>query len=322
MKKVLFFFVFTFVFLFFIAFLGKDIIPFSDILDKNSQNYIIFWQLRLPRTIFAFLIGGILSLAGLIFQSVFKNDLATPFTLGIASGASFGTMVAYQFNVIFSFFFITGQMIFAFLGASLSLFFILFLLKIKKQYAVSTVILAGVSVNFLFSAAVLFLQYIMNSSNLTQAVKWMMGGIDVFGYDAIAILSVVYFCFLLVAFYYRHHLDILSFGDEWALGRGVDAYKIRKTLFFVVSIVVAIVVSFSGPIGFVGLIVPHILKIVFGRKHTTLIFHSLFIGGIFLAVADFFARTVIYPAEMPVGIITSLLGIPFFLWLLFKKRDV
>jgi len=302
-----------------LPFVGADFISLDELLDNAKEANYIFWNLRVPRVIFAFLIGGILTLSGLVFQSIFKNDLATPFTLGVASGASFGAVLSIHLNIVFSFYIFHARYVFAFLGALISVVLILSILKIKKDYSVSTILLAGIAINFLFSSLILFFQYIMNNAKLGSAVRWMMGNINIFEYKKVIMILPFYIIVFIIGYLYRHQLDILYLGDELAISKGVDVHNLRKKLFIFISIIIAAAVSLSGPIGFVGLIIPHLLKLAFGRNHKKLVFHSLFFGGVFLAITDTAARSIIYPAEMPVGIITAMLGVPFFLYLLIKR---
>ncbi|TYB30951.1 MAG: iron ABC transporter permease [Candidatus Mcinerneyibacterium aminivorans] len=317
MKKYIFI-IFILIFIL-LPFIGADFIGLDEIINKVGEYSYIFWNLRVPRVIFAFLIGGILTLSGLIFQSVFKNDLATPFTLGVASGASFGAVLSIHLNIVFNFFIFHSRYVFAFIGALISVFLILTILKIKKDYSVSTILLAGIAINFLFSSLILFFQYVMNNAKLGSAVRWMMGNISIYEYRKIYMIIPFYLLIIAAGYIYRHQLDIMYLGDELAISKGVEVHNLRKKLFIFISIIVAAAVSLSGPIGFVGLIIPHLLKLAFGRDHSKLVFYSLFFGGIFLAVTDTVARTIISPAEMPVGIITAMLGVPFFLYLLMKR---
>ncbi|HMA69668.1 MAG TPA: iron ABC transporter permease [Candidatus Mcinerneyibacterium sp.] len=318
MKKKYFFILL--IILFVLPFIGPELIKFDSVLNSGSQDYFIFWNLRVPRIIFSFLLGGILTLGGLIFQSIFKNDLATPYTLGVASGASFGTVIAIHLNITFVFFIFNSQYILSFLGALLSVFFILTIIKIKKDFSISLILLAGIAINFLFSSLILFFQYVMNYSKLGSAVRWMMGSISIYEYRKIWMILPFYFILFFISYYYKYQLDIMFLGDELALSKGVDVYNLRKKLFFITSIIIAMAVSLSGPIGFVGLIIPHLLKLVIGKIHKHLIYGAVIFGGVFLALTDTIARTIIAPAEMPVGIITSLMGVPFFLYLLIRKK--
>lgn len=302
-----------------LPFIGQTIYGIDALRDATSDAAIIFWTMRVPRVLFAVVIGAVLSAGGLVFQAVFRNDLATPYTLGIASGASFGTLVAIQAGVSGVLLVVPYTACAAFGGAMLSVVLINSLLKVKKEMNLQTVLLAGVSVNFFFSAMILFVQYMMNHADLMTAVRWMMGGIDVYGYSPILVMLPFMLITAGIILYYRRHLDLLSLGDEIALGRGVDIQKTRRILFFALSAAIAAAVSFAGPIGFVGLIVPHVVKMSIGRIHARLVPYVMLTGGAFLAVADTIARTVIAPAEIPVGVITSLLGVPFFIYLLIKK---
>ena len=184
---------------------------------------------------------------------------------------------------------------------------------------VNTLLLAGVSVNFLFSALILFLQYLFNPHDLGYAIRWMMGNIETYGYGEVEVLSIFFGAIVLFSTFFGRHLDILRLGDDISASKGINGPAMRIILFVSTSIMIAGAVSFAGPVGFVGLIIPHMVKLCLKGTHAQLTFFTFLTGGIFLAAADTAARMLFYPAEMPVGIITAVIGVPFFLYRLIKR---
>ncbi|MDR0521118.1 MAG: iron ABC transporter permease [Planctomycetaceae bacterium] len=283
----------------------------------------IYW-LRFHRTLLAVIAGGGLSLAGLVFQAMFRNPLATPYTLGIASGAAFGAAVCLQTSLRL------GLPVFiasvptvsfgAFCGALLAMG-IVSLLSRSRDASSEKMLLAGVAVNFFFSSMIILLQYLSAPHDAFQILRWTMGGVqNGAAADNIRLAPVI---LLLTLFLYVHArtLNVFATGNNRAASLGVDVFRFRVMMFLAVSLAVGAAVSVTGPIGFVGLIIPHIARLLKGPDHRTLIFSTGLSGGLFLAVCDTFGRSVFYPAELPVGIITSLLGGPFFLWLLIRKEN-
>ncbi len=305
-------------FMLILSLIGGERLSLSAILDSGTAEHDIFMNLRLPRTLFAFVTGAILSVGGLIFQSVFKNDLASPFTLGIASGASFGTLLAVQLGLIWQFPHL--KLLFSFSGAVLSVLLVAAVSRAGGGRDLNTLLLAGVSINFLFSAMILFLQYLFNPNDLGYAVRWMMGNIETYGFSELLSLLPVFILIVAFSVLFSRHMDILRMGDDFSAAKGIHGPGARMFLFVVASLLIAGAVSYSGPVGFVGLIVPHMVKIMFGGNHARLTLYSALAGGVFLAFADTAARTMLYPAEMPVGIVTSMVGVPFFLVKLMKNR--
>ncbi len=284
----------------------------------------IFWGERLPKTVLAALAGAALALAGLTMQTLFRNDLATPYTLGIASGASFGATLSIQFSgtlaaigVPLALFGVPQVVWGAFVGAALAVGLVLALSR--RAQTPERVLLAGVATGFFFSSLVLCQQYLANPTKAFAAIRWTTGGLLLCepGYLATtaAVLAVASF------FLYRRsrELDALTLGDERALSPGVDVARLRAALFLLSSALVAVVVAFCGPIGFVGLTVPHVARLCVGVERRRLIPATLFLGALFLAGCHTFARIVLFPSVLPVGVVTSLLGAPFFLWLLLRE---
>lgn len=291
-------------------------------LHTDSPDYQIFFNIRLPRVILAFIAGAALSVCGMCFQSMFRNDLATPFTLGIASGASFG-VVLYIFlgGPILIHAFLSGTSIAAFTGAILALAVVYSLVKFKKNVGLGDILLGGVAINFFFSSLILIVQFKSQNSQLGEMLYWMIGGLQVLGYEQIRFVLIFIVIGFIIIIKNIREMDLLLAGEELAQSRGVNVHQVRKQLFLAVSLVVGAVVSVCGPIGFIGLMGPHICRKFVGAGHKSLFWASLLFGGLFLLVSDTIARTVFYPTELPVGLITSSLGGPFFFWLILKGKN-
>ncbi|MBN2400650.1 iron ABC transporter permease [candidate division KSB1 bacterium] len=304
--------------MFLTPFLGIIPIHWQTIFKSNPSSFV-FWQLRVPRTILGFVAGSILALSGLVCQNLFKNDLATPDLLGISSGAAAGAVLALKFNLLVSFIGFGGLILFSYLGALSSVFFVLLISRMVRNSSLYTFLMCGVALNFFYSALIVFFQYLFDFSNTFSLLRWLMGGISVVGYREIAFLGMLLFIFLFFVFLFKQEFLLASAGDHFAQSRGLHVARFRIYSFLGLAFIVGAVVSICGPIGFIALIVPHVARI-WGQSnfHETVIL-SLLLGGGFLVLADFFARILMPPVEVPVGIITSLFGAPFFLILIISK---
>lgn len=304
-------------------FFGIENISFSTILNKDQTGtaYDIFWKIRLPRILLAFVVGSSLAISGMAFQAMFRNALATPFTLGVSSGAAFGAALYVKVGIIFSLLGISGQTISAFIGALLSIIIVYSLTKLKRNFSVGTMLLAGVAMNFFFSSFILFIQYISDFHSSFRIIRWLMGGFEVIGYsDLYRILPFVLIGTAIIASLYSE-LNLIALGDDISLSRGVSVIKIKNILFFATSLMVGGVISIVGPIGFVGMMVPHMSRLIIGNDHKYLSVLNILFGGAFLVFCDVLSRIIIPPAEIPIGVITALLGGPFFIWLLIGKKN-
>ena len=280
----------------------------------------IFCDIRLPRLLLAFIVGAGLSICGLVFQAMFHNPLATPFTLGVASGASLGAALSVFFGVSFSVFGFSSTSLFAFLGALITIRFVYSISTLNKGFSLHTLLLTGVAISFFFSSLILLIQYLNDMPDAYRLIRWLMGNLAIVGYDTIWPLLPFVLLTVAVVFYLSNELNLLTTGDEMALSRGVNVTQIRSILFFVTSLCIGAIVASCGPIGFVGMMVPHICRLLIGQNHRWLVPASCLFGGSFLIVCDTIARLIIAPAEIPVGVITTLLGRPFFRWLLIRAR--
>ena len=300
-------------------FLGFTDIPISEV-SAESVRSRIFWQLRVPRVLVAFIAGAVLSISGMMFQSMFRNDLATPYTLGISSGAALGAVIALKFMSFELLWGFSSVQILSFLGALFTVFIIYSAVSGRKRTSTQFLLLTGVAVNFTCTGLIMFIQYIASNSESAQMIRWMMGSLDVMGFSSVLRLSVA-LLIIPVAFFLHRDLDLLGIDNEIAITRGVSSEFVHKLIFISVSFAVALVVSETGPIGFIGLVAPHIARLFVGREHRFLIPASILCGGILLLVSDTFARTIIAPSEIPAGVITALAGGPFFLYILMRKRS-
>ena len=276
----------------------------------------IVWKIRLPRVLVAFLAGAALALSGLAFQTLFRSPLAEPFTLGVASGASLGAVLYLRLGLAFSLAGLSGVSLFAFGGAILSIFLVYGLTRLAKGFAMGTMLLSGVAISFFFSSLILFMQYMSDFARSAHMMRWLMGGLEVAGFESVFNMAPFVVVGSVVMPFLTRELNLLAVDEELAISRGVDAVKMRKVLFLCSSAMVGSVVALCGPIGFVGIMVPHMCRLLIGADHRYLTPAVLLFGGSFLVLCDTVARTIIAPAEMPVGIITALLGGPFFVWLL------
>ncbi|MBN1163286.1 MAG: iron ABC transporter permease [Candidatus Krumholzibacteriota bacterium] len=276
----------------------------------------IFWRIRIPRVTAAFCAGAALALSGMAFQAMFRNPLATPFTLGVSSGAAFGATLYLVTGMGFSLLFISGQSLSALAWAVISILLVYGLTRARKGFSTATMLIAGVAVNFFFSSVILFMQYISDFTNSFRIIRWLMGGFEIAGFRSVFSLLPFVLIGGIIVFAHVNELNLMTAGEDIALSRGVNVKRTRTLLFFATSMMVGGVVSLCGPIAFIGMMAPHICRLIVGSNHRYLSPASFIFGGAFLVFCDTWSRTLIAPAEIPVGVITSLLGGPFFLGLL------
>jgi iron complex transport system permease protein len=290
-------------------------IPFTDNLDAQ-----IFFVARLPRVLAAALVGAGLAVAGVVFQALLRNPLAAPETLGVSMGATLGAMVAITFHIDVNVFGISSVPIASFLGSAGALGMVYALAAARRRGTSTTILLlAGVALSALLGALVRFVQMLADYSDTFRSVRWMMGSLDVASYAPIvAALVPTAVAFVLIATLPRV-LDLISMGAEAAESRGVDVRRAERLALVSASLSTGAAVSLAGPVGFVGIVVPHIVRLMVGANHRVVLPASALFGASFLVACDVVARTAFGGVEMPVGTITALVGGPFFLWLLFSR---
>jgi iron complex transport system permease protein len=317
-KKIYLLVIIVFLLLILFPFLGIIHINWQTLLEKNSNSFI-FWQLRVPRTLLGFVSGAILALSGLVCQNLFKNNLATPDLLGISSGAAAGAVLALKFKLYISFLGLGGLVLFSYLGALSAVLFVLLISRMVRNTSLYTFLMCGVALNFFYSALIVFFQYLFDFSNTFSLLRWLMGGISVIGYHEIVFLSFLLLIFLISVYLFKGEFLLISAGDHFAQSRGLSVNHFRIYSFMGLAFIVGAVVSICGPIGFIALIVPHISRLLGKSNYNETVIFTLLFGGGFLVLADFLARTLIPPVDIPVGIITSLFGAPFFLLLIISQ---
>jgi len=290
-------------------------IPFSENVDAQ-----IFFVARMPRVLAGAVVGAALAAAGVVFQALLRNALATPFTLGVSAGASLGAMLAIVFGATLSAGPLSAVPLASLAGAGIAAAIVYRLATMQNRAMSTTVLLlAGVTLNSFFSALIMFVQYIADFAQVYRAVRWIMGDLDLGSFDPIvAALPMLAISFAMFA-WLPSSLNLLSIGADAASARGVDVSRTQRLAFVSASLATAAAVSLAGPIGFIGIVVPHLVRLIVGVDHRLVLPASALFGAAFLVACDLAARTLLAPLEIPVGVITAMLGGPFFLWLLVRK---
>lgn len=280
----------------------------------------IFWELRVPRALVVFLAGAALSVGGVVFQSMFRNHLACPFTLGVSSGAAFGIALFEKLAPLsWALFPLPLSWVAGMAGSAVTIGAIVMLARRSSGFGTAEVLLSGVVINIFFGSLILFVQFLGDYGEVFRTTRWLMGGFELTGMRAFYALApaVILPCFIVAV--RSRDLDLLTMGDELALGRGLDVVAATRRFFFAVSLMIGVTVSICGPIGFVGIMIPHTVRVFLGPIHRELLPASFFFGGAFLLICDTMARSIAAPAEIPVGVITALLGGPFFMWIMLRR---
>ena len=291
-------------------------VPFADNVDAQ-----ILFLARLPRVLAGALVGAALAAAGVVLQALLRNPLASPFTLGVSAGAALGATLVIVLGVPLAAGGVTAPPLAAFTG-SVGAVGIVYALARYRRRGLSTgvLLLAGVTLNSVFSAVIMFLQQLADQARSFQAVRWLMGNLDVTSYAPIASAAPLLLAAFVVFARLPRALNLLALGPDSAASRGVDVLRAQRLAFFSASLATGAAVALGGPIGFVGIIVPHFVRLLAGADHRIVLPASACLGAAFLVACDTAARTVTAPMELPVGVITAMLGGPFFLWLLAARR--
>jgi iron complex transport system permease protein len=288
----------------------------SSPVTSDSVEARILREVRLPRVVLGFVAGAALATAGMSFQALFRNALATPYTLGVSAGASLGTALYVSLGVTFSVGGIPGNGFAALGGALVSIALVYAVARATDGLSSPVLLLAGVAISFLFTSVIVAIQYVGDVTTSFRIGRWLLGGLEVVGFEPV--LHVLPFAVIGVGTLLAipRELDLLVVGEESATARGVSVVTVKTVIFAAASLMVGGVVATCGPIGFVGLVVPHVGRLLVGCRHRALGPFAVLAGGSFLVVCDTIGRTVVAPVELPVGIITALIGGPFFLGML------
>jgi iron complex transport system permease protein len=286
-------------------------------LSLSSEEELIIFSVRLPRIVFAGIVGASLSLGGVVFQAILRNPLADPYILGISGGSALGAIIGI---VIGASSFYLGIPLLAFVGALVTVFLVFVVAGgTRGPLMDNSLLLSGVVVNAFFSAAILFFLSIVNSTELHSITFWLMGDLSHASIKEICITALCLTVGFVLLYAQARKLNLFVQGEETALHLGVHVERTKQWLLVVTSLIISVAVSLAGIIGFVGIMVPHLMRLVFGSDHRLLLPVSALFGASFLIVADTVARVVFAPAELPVGVVTALCGAPYFIFLL--KRN-
>lgn len=284
----------------------------------KDTSRLIIWKIRLPRIILTVIAGMGLGVSGAVFQGIFRNPMANPYILGISSGAAFGVTLGMIMGLQITFLGIGAIPISAFIGA-ISASVIVYLISGGGR-DILPLLLSGIAMGFFLSAMMSLLMY-FNRSQLENIVYWTMGSFNASNWEKVAITAPVVMSGSIFIIIFARDLNLMVLGEDSANSMGISVKKSRLLFLIISTLITASAVAVSGIIGFVGLIVPHAMRIITGPDHRTLIPYSMLGGAILLLISDTLARTIIAPTEIPVGIVTSLLGAPFFLFLLNRMRN-
>lgn len=288
---------------------------FSDSTSIDQTTWMILLKIRLPRILLAAVVGFSLSIGGVVFQALLRNPLAEPFILGVSSGSAVGAIAGIFFGLSID----LGVPLFSFIGALFTIFLVMGIGRRQGGLESSTLLLTGVIVNAFFTAIIMFFISTTSDTRLHSILFWLYGDLSQSRYSQLSISFPIIIIVSGIVYAFSKHLNLLVGGEDSALQMGVDVELVKWVLFLGISLITGIAISFSGIIGFVGLIVPHLMRMFIGPDHRLLIPASALGGASFMIAADTLARTIISPSELPVGVVTAFLGAPFFIYLL-KQR--
>lgn len=307
-------------------FVGGTWIDPVDVLEMLAGRYTsngwVFLTQRLPRCVLGLLVGGSLAVVGAAFQVLFRNPLVEPYTLGMTGGAALGAFCAISVPALVALSFgpLSAVQVCAAIGGLTPLVVLMAWAKRMHALESSTLLLAGITIGIVCSGAIMLITYMVDPYSLLHQQRWVLGSLTVSGFSAAFACLPLTLPSLLALFWHAPELDQISCGEELAFSRGVDVALVRSRVFLFGGIATAAVVALAGPISFVGLLIPHAVRKYMGHRQTRVLPASFLLGGSILILADTIARTVQYPIELPVGIVTALIGGPVFIWLLLHRK--
>lgn len=276
----------------------------------------LFWQLRLPRILLSTLVGASLSICGTAYQSIFRNPLTDPYVLGISSGASLGAAIAILAGLQA---YLWGIGLCALFTALLTVWVIYRIASIGNRLHTTTLLLTGVCITFLISAIISFLM-VLHQDKMDSIIFWTMGSFASASWIDVALVAPMAFVGILVVWIHSRDLNLLLTGNETAQSLGLDVERLQRRLLFFTTLMVAFCVSTCGVIGFVGLVVPHGVRQIVGPDNRKVVPYSVLVGALFLLLCDTLSRTLLPPSELPVGVLTSVVGAPLFIYLLYRNK--
>ena len=301
--------------------MGAVDLDMAKIMQGNSLSHTLFFDLRLPRVLFAFFAGAILALSGMLFQTLFRNPLMTPYTLGISSGAVLGAGIAIKLGLSTLIFGVASVSLFGFLGAFLTVLLLIYLSQFLQTAYNTSLLLLGIALSLFYTSALMIVFYLGSSIQNDMLIRFTMGSLSIIGWEHPILLGGVALLLLGSILLSKYELQLMSISDTSARLKGVDTKKTTLLLLLFASLSIGVLVSISGPIGFVGLIVPHmVLKLYPVTIEKRILITALF-GGFFLVFCDTLSRALQMQSELPIGIVTALIGGPFFIYLIVKWSE-
>lgn len=300
-------------------FIGAVNLDINAIFDVESLTHSIFFDLRVPRVLFAFFAGVILALSGLLFQTLFRNALMTPYTLGISSGAILGAGIAIKLGLSTLIFGIAAISLFGFLGAIFTVFLLIYLSQFLGSTQHNSLLLLGIALSLFYTSALMIIFYLGDAMQNDMLIRFTMGSLSVIGWENPIMLSFITLLLFGSIYLYRFELQLLSISEAQAQLKGINTKRVTLLLLIVSSLGIGTLVSISGPIGFVGLIVPHIVAKLYPVTVSKRIVKTALFGGFFLVLCDTITRSLQTQSELPIGIVTALIGGPFFIYLIITK---
>ncbi len=300
-------------------FAGTASLDFNALFETGSLSQRIFLELRLPRILLAFIAGGTLALAGLLFQTLFRNSLMTPFTLGVSGGAVLGAGVAIKLGLS-SVFGISAISFFGFIGAFSTVVLLIILSRYLKKAEQESLLLLGIALSFFYTSALMVIFYLSSFTETATIMRFTMGSLSIVGYETVITTSLFAGILLLTLWLRRFELQLLSISEEQASLKGVNTRQLTYLFLLISSLAIGVLVSLTGPIGFIGLIIPHMLRKIYQRPVASLIIPVFVLGGLFLLACDTIARFFSTGSEIPIGVVTALIGGPFFIYLIISRQ--
>ena len=290
--------------------------------ELSNGERVIVMRVRIPRIAASMLVGVLLANSGLLMQGIFRNPLVSPYTLGVSNGAAFGASLAIVFSAGFSSIAASNQLVsvFAFLFAALTMYLVQAIGKLAKD-STKSLLLAGIAVSYLFSSLVSFIKYVVDVEKLPELVFWQMGSVSDATWPQIGLMLIVAVVSLVVMNIYAWDLNVMSTGEESAISLGVNYKRLRIIAFIFSTLMTGVAVAFAGTIGFVGMVAPHVARMMVGNDYRYTIPVASICGMLLLLVADSLSRMLVTTIALPIGVITSIIGVPFFIWLIIYKRQ-
>ena len=287
----------------------------------NGQRVIVL-QVRMPRIAASILVGVLLANSGLLMQGVFRNPLVSPYTLGVSNGAAFGASLAIIFSAGMTSVAASNNLVsvFAFGFAAITMYLVQAIGRMAKN-STKSLLLAGVAVSYLFSSLVSFIKYVVDVEKLPELVFWQMGSVSDATWPQILILLIAAVLGLAVMTFYAWDLNVMATGEESAISLGVNYKRVRRIAFFFSTLMTGVAVAFAGTIGFVGMVAPHAARMLVGNDYRYTVPTASLCGALLLLIADSLSRMLVTAIALPIGVITSMIGVPFFIWLIIQKRQ-